>query len=107
MMQTLNDMRFNLLGGLLLLICTETTAVAADEFRVGGKTGDVLSGSQMMVINDVYYYVDRQAPIHAEWTDSKLTLDQLRPGMNIGVTVLPASADNSLPHIREIWIYAD
>ncbi len=107
MMQTLNGIGFNLLGGLLLLICTGTTAAAADEFRVGGKTGDVLSGSRMMVVNDIYYYVDRRAPIHAEGTDSKFTLDQLRPGMNVGISVLPASADNSLPHIKEIWIYLD
>ncbi|MDT8386412.1 MAG: hypothetical protein RQ736_02780 [Thiogranum sp.] len=106
-MQIVNNIRFTLLGGLLLLICAGTAAAAVDELRMGGRTGDILSGSRMIVVNDVYYYVDRGAPIHAPWTDSEFTLDQLRPGMNIGISVLPASADNSLPHIKEIWIYLD
>lgn len=106
MMQTLNKLRINLAGCLLLALCCGST-MAADEFRMNGKTGDILAGSRMMVVNGTYYYVDRKAPIHADWTKAPMTLEQIQPGMHVGIQVSPKSADSSLPHIKELWVYAE
>lgn len=104
-MQTIHNLRTKLLGCVLLALCSGSTIAA--EARISGKTGDILADSRMIVVRGNYYYVDKQAPIHADWTTAPVTLDELRPRMNIDIRVAPASAGNSLPHIREIWVYAE
>jgi hypothetical protein len=106
MMQTIHNLRMKLVGCLLLILCSGNT-LAAEEFRMSGKTGDILAGSRLMVVNGNHYYVDRQAPIHADEAGAPMTLEQLQPGMTVGVRVLPGSTENSVPHIKEIWIYTD
>ena len=105
-MQTIHNLRMKLVGCLLLALCTGN-ALAAEDVRISGKTGNIISDSRLIVVNGIHYYVDRQAPIHADEAGAPVTLEQLQPGMAVGIRVSPASGESSVPHIREIWIYTD
>ena len=91
----------------VLLMVVAASGALADEDIATGVIKQVSSDYRGLMINGGYYQLDRNTVVHAPGGDSRLSVDALSAGTQIGFRSGRTVSGSVVPRIEEIWIYLD
>jgi hypothetical protein len=91
----------------LVLVLSAPGGALADEGIATGVIKQISSDHRGLIINGVYYQLDRNTVVHAPGTDRRLSVDKLTAGTQIGFRSKQTASGSVVPRIAEVWIYVD